>query len=99
MARGQKSEVGATRVAPNGYHYTKAENGEWRLTHHIVAEEKIGRRIRAHERVWFEDGDRQNLAPDNLLVTEGQGKEKKIAMIKDKIAQLELQLADLENDQ
>ena len=53
MPRGQKAEVGATRVAPNGYHYTKSDEYNWRLTHHIVMEAKLGRKLLPHYRVLF----------------------------------------------
>jgi hypothetical protein len=50
--RGKTVEDGATRVAANGYHYTK-QNGKWRLTHHITAERKLGRPLKESERVHF----------------------------------------------
>jgi hypothetical protein len=64
--RGSKAEDGATRVAQNGYHYTKV-NGKWRLTHHIVAEAKLGRPIREDERVVF-IGSKTDLSPGNIKV-------------------------------
>lgn len=69
MVRGRESEIGDTRTAPNGYHYTKTEDG-WRLTHHILAEEALGRPLRENERVYFRDGDRTNLSKDNVQVRE-----------------------------
>ena len=96
MPRGQKAEVGATRVAPNGYHYTKSDEYNWRLTHHIVMEEKLGRKLLPHERVLFMDGDRSNIEEDNLEIRETKGvvNAKKIE-IRTKIAYLEAQLRDL----
>ena len=96
MPRGQKADIGSTRIAPNGYHYTKSDEYNWRLTHHIVVEEKLGRRLLAHERVSFIDNDRTNLSPDNLNVVETKGgtKSKKVE-IRTKIAYLEAQLRDL----
>ena len=67
MARGKESEAGATRVSPNGYHYTKTLDG-WRLTHHIVAEKMLGRPLAADERVKFRSKDKLNLSPDNVEV-------------------------------
>src|SRR6266542_1239969 len=67
MPRGHKSNVGDIRVARNGYHYTRVEIG-WRLTHHLLAEEKLGRNLASNERVLFDDGDRNNLDPTNLRV-------------------------------
>lgn len=96
MTRGQKAPPGTVRIAPNGYQYTKTEDGPWRLTHHLIAEQKLGRRLKAHERLKFIDGDRTNLDPDNLEVQEvSAGRHKKIAEIQEKIARLERQLADL----
>lgn len=53
MARGSAAEVGATRTAPNGYHYTKTEDRGWMLTHHLTAEKMLGRRLRDNESVRF----------------------------------------------
>jgi len=89
MARGQNVEVGATRVSQNGYHYTKVEKMPdtdkpgWRLTHHIIAEQKLGRPLRQDERVSFK-GKKSDLSPENILVTEkGQGSQRR------RLAQLE----------
>jgi hypothetical protein len=42
MPRGQASPVGATRVADNGYHYTKTEERGWVLTHWLTVESARG---------------------------------------------------------
>lgn len=66
--RGQKSKQGDTRVAPNGYHYTRTKEG-WQLTHRLVAARKLGRDLESDERVRFVDGDRSNYSdPSNLEV-------------------------------
>ena len=67
MTRGQKAHVGDTRTAPNGYHYTRTEEG-WETTHRIVLQEKLGRPVSTTERVRFLDGDRTNLDSENLEV-------------------------------
>jgi hypothetical protein len=54
-------------VAKNNYHYTRTEE-KWRLTHHLIAEEKLGRPLHEDERVVFRDRDRTNLNPDNIEV-------------------------------
>jgi hypothetical protein len=59
---------GATYTSDNGYEYTKVE-GKWRLTHHLIAEKKYGRPIKKGERVRFKDGNRTNLDPDNIEIT------------------------------
>lgn len=67
MPRGKMSPVGATRVADNGYQYIRTSKA-WRLHHHVIAEEKIGRPLQANERVEFIDRDRKNLDPENITV-------------------------------
>lgn len=66
MARGRPANVGDTMINANGYHNTRTEDG-WRLTHQIVAEKKLGRRLR-DEIVKFADGDKTNLDPSNIQV-------------------------------
>ncbi len=96
MTRGRKSDVGDTRVAPNGYHYTKTDRG-WEATHRIIAARKLGRRLSEREWVQFRDGDRTNLTEENLEVFEiGQkSKEKRIAELEAKIQDLQHQLQEL----
>jgi hypothetical protein len=63
-------------------------------------EEKLGRDLMAHERVFFVDGIRSNLDPDNLLIREiVGGKKKKIAELTAKISHLQAQLAHLLEDE
>lgn len=91
--RGSKAEVGATRVSANGYHYTKVErDGKefWMLTHHIVAETKLGRPIREDERVVF-IGSKRDLSPSNVKVVEkGKGSQRR------RLAQIEARIKELE---
>jgi hypothetical protein len=91
MARGKAVADGATRVSQNGYHYTKT-GGKWRLTHHIVAEQILGRPLREDERVSFKDPkQRLNLEPSNIVISEkGQGS------IRRRKAQLEVRIAELQ---
>jgi len=82
---GTKQPDGAKRVAANGYHYIK-EGGKWRLQHHVVAEEALGRPINKGERVVFKDGDRHNLTPDNIEVKETKGgKNGRITYLRERI--------------
>lgn len=69
MARGKGSAVGDTNVSANGYHYTKTIKG-WRLTHHIIAEQKFGVKLNGEYTARFADGDRTNLSPDNIEIME-----------------------------
>ena len=42
MPRGSTAQVGDTRIAKNGYHYTKTEDRNWVLTHWLTAEAARG---------------------------------------------------------
>jgi hypothetical protein len=97
--RGEKSEVGATRVSANGYHYTKLESG-WELTHRIVvAEQILGRPLQDDERVRFADGDRTNLDPKNLEVyrVRQTSRERRRAQLLARRQEIDAELADLDN--
>jgi hypothetical protein len=67
VTRGKPSQIGDIRQAQNGYWYTKTDEGQ-RLTHHIVAETKLGRKLLPTERAIFVDRDRNNLDPKNIHV-------------------------------
>jgi septal ring factor EnvC (AmiA/AmiB activator) len=112
MPKGQTAEVGTTMVNQNGYHHTKTEEG-WRLTHHIVAELKLGRALEPNEMVRFQDSDRTNLDPSNIMILRRKinpkrntrnSIERQLARIEaeinhltDKRRELEIQLASLAN--
>jgi hypothetical protein len=69
MPRGKAANVGDTRTAANGYHYTKTVEG-WRLTHHIKMEEHLGRPLKENERVEFIDSSKKmDFSAKNLRVT------------------------------
>lgn len=88
MSRGKAATDGDTNTSPNGYHYTRVA-GKWRLTHHLIAEKKLGRPIGADELVCFHDGDRTNLSPDNIcLKTRKTSLAGKIAALDAKIMEL-----------
>lgn len=97
MPRGTKSQIGDTRVQPNGYHNTRTENG-WRLTHRILVEKSLDRPLREGERVRFIDGDRTNLNPENLEVYQAleASKAKRRATLEARIDDLQAQLEELE---
>jgi hypothetical protein len=86
-------------ISQNGYHYTKvADSGpkQWRLTHHIIAEEKLLKRaLLPDERVVFVDKkNKLDLRVDNIKVEKrGNGsKAKRIAQLEARIAELQGQL-------
>lgn len=52
----------------NGYSTIK-KDGQWRYTHHVIAEEEVLHRpLMRNEMVFFKDNDRTNLDPSNLMV-------------------------------
>lgn len=67
----QRRQAGDVVVAANGYSYTyvPGDNDKPKrvLTHWLVAEKKYGRPPNAEEQVRFEDGNRKNLHPDNIV--------------------------------
>lgn len=96
MARGKAAKEGDERVAPNGYHYTRTSS-KWRLTHHIIAEQILGRPLRDDERVSFKDKDRKNLSKDNIVISvQGSGSvARRRAQLQARIAELQAELASL----
>lgn len=91
MPRGKASKDGTTNVSANGYHYTK-QNGRFRLTHHILAEEKLGRPINTEvEVIRFKDRDKTNLSPDNIEVIP-KGK----ASVRARLARVNAMIAEYE---
>lgn len=97
--RGRKSKVGDTRVSANGYHYTRTAVG-WELTHRLLAAKELGRPLGPDDRVAFKDGNRTNVTPENLAITE-VGKtslEKKRARLEARIEELQHQLDELNSE-
>lgn len=99
MARGTIATVGATNVSDNGYHYTKTEDG-WRLTHHLIAEEKYGVKINGEYTVRFVDGDRTNLDPSNImLLAKGKSSlKRRRAILEARLADIKEELKDIEKE-
>ncbi len=90
MPRGKAAQDGDTNVSANGYHYTRAK-GKFRLTHHLIAEERLGRPIdTSREVVRFKDKDKTNLSPDNVEVIP-----KGTTSIRARLARVEAQIAEL----
>lgn len=99
VSRGYASQIGDTRVSPNGYQYTRTKNG-WELTHKLIVERTLGRKLEKNERIRFKDKNRENLHPSNLVVTITTQKSKasRKARIEAKIADLQAELAEMERD-
>lgn len=96
MARGRNAKDGDTRIAKNGYHYTKVD-GRWRLTHHLVAEKTLGRALVQGERVTFKDNDRTNFKPNNIKVTQtgGSSLSRRAAQLEARIQELQAELDEI----
>lgn len=67
MSRGEVSEVGTQKKTQNGYTTVKTEDG-WKYLHIIQAEAHLGRELEPGERVYFKDGNKDNLSNANLEV-------------------------------
>jgi hypothetical protein len=107
MGRGKTAQDGATRVAKNGYHYTKmsshprASNG-WILTHWLTAEKKLGRPLKDNEMVQFVDSkyksDPENLAGVRIVVKKTASLRRRKAVIEDRIRELQAELTQIEKE-
>lgn len=95
MGKGKAAEDGAERVAQNGYHYVKVD-GKWRLKHHIVAEEMLGRPLRHNERVHFV-GKKTDFSAANIkVVLKGTSSStRRLAVVEARIDELQAEKADL----
>lgn len=97
--RGRAANNGATMVAQNGYHYTKVD-GKWKLTHHIIAEERLlGRPLNPDERVVFVNG-RTNLNTDNIRVVKKgrQSLKKRLAQLEARRDELDAQIGAIKSE-
>src|SRR3954447_24163559 len=93
MPRGRPAEDGTERKSPNGYWYVRVD-GEWRLKHHLVAEEMLGRPIDTErDMVRFKTGNKDDLSPENIEVIpkNKQGARKRLAMLDARIKELQAQ--------
>ena len=98
MVRGRPAKVGDERVSANGYWYVRTKD-EWRLKHHIIAEQSLGRKLKENERVSFKDGDRNNLDPSNLKVAKQRNRKKeRVQQLRAKIRVLQDELKELEQE-
>ena len=103
MTRGQAVEIGATRIAKNGYHYTKVEDEKgkphWKLTHWIVAEQMLGRPLRPDDKVTF-IGSKSDLSPSNIKIKKKAlpPLDRRINTLKDRIADLQDELEGLQEE-
>jgi hypothetical protein len=97
MARGKASTLGDEFTNQNGYTYRKTIDG-WRPVHQLIAEEKLGRRLKPEERAVFKDGDRHNLDPSNIEVVTKYSKQSlqaKLTRIEEQIRELNEQAREL----
>lgn len=99
--RGRRSNEGDTRVAPNGYHYTYTE-GTWQLTHRVVMERKLGRKLADNERVVFKEGasrfaDYNDPTKLEVRIKKEGSKAKRRAYLEARIEELQAELASLDH--
>lgn len=102
MPRGKESQIGDTRVSPNGYHYTRTESG-WRLTHHLVAERILGRPLEPDERVQFKDSKKRldvaNMEKNIDIILKGKSSlRRRKAQLEARIAELQAELEYVNNE-
>lgn len=81
---------GEEYCAKNGYWYRKVD-GKWKLIHHIVAEENLGRPLLPNEGVYFDDGDRNNLDSKNIKIRiKGKSSVRsRLAVVQERIRELQ----------
>jgi hypothetical protein len=97
MARGRQAKEGDTNVSANGYHYTRTKEA-WVLTHRLLAEQALGRSLASDEYASFDNGDRTDLAPGNIVVKKRRGKStaQRRARLESRIADLQAELEELD---
>lgn len=99
MPRGKTAAVGDTRVAQNGYHYTKTEDRGWVLTHWLTAEKKLGRLLRDDEMVQFVDPkfkkDPYNIAGVKVIKKRTSSLRRRKALIEERIRELQSELKNI----
>lgn len=90
-------EPGSERLM-NGYLAIKLDDGSWQYKHRILAEKKLGRPLSGNERVFFKDGDKTNLDPDNLEIRwQSPARQyKKRAHLRREILKTQAKLTDLQ---
>lgn len=99
MSRGNQKEVGSRFTNANGYTYEKTEDRRWVAVHLLIAEQFLGRKLHVEERVFFVDGDRKNLNPENIrvkVVYDKKTAQGKLVIVQAKIDDLKDQLSELE---
>jgi hypothetical protein len=89
VSRGRSKPIGTEHTSANGYLYRKTEYG-WVLVHRLIAEEKIGRRLLPNEYATFNDGNRTNFDPSNIVIKlRGRTSiRRRLASIEDQIREL-----------
>lgn len=65
MPRGQRAEIGDTKVNRNGYEYTKTQDG-WIGSHVLLMEKHLGRKLLPGEYVAFLNGHKPPVTLDMI---------------------------------
>lgn len=107
MVRGQTAEIGDTRIADNGYHYTKVDPEEhpeapngWILTHWLTVEKTLGRHVNPEiEQVRFVDKkakrDPYGAAGIQIIQKKKSSIRHRKAVVERKIDELQAELVEL----
>jgi hypothetical protein len=99
MVKGRKVDIGTITVTDDGYSVIKTEGG-WELVHRLVASEKLGRKLHPSERVYFVDGDRANLDPENIAIAKKgvSDKVRRYQKLRERMDDLIVEMEDLLKD-
>lgn len=98
MGRGKTAEVGDTRIAKNGYHYTKIEDG-WKLTHHLTAAKVLGRPVAANETVKILDKTKPyDVDQVQVIIKKTVTLRRRKAIIESKMEELRIELEQINEE-
>lgn len=97
--RGKAAPIGATRIAPNGYHYTKT-GVSWILTARLKMIEHLGRPLADDEQVIYIDKDKLNLDISNLQIRKiiKGSPEKRLAQLEARRDEINAQIAEIQEE-
>ncbi len=100
IPRGQKAKVGDKTVNKLGYEYVRTKTG-WKGSHVLVMEKHLGRELLPGEYVTFKNGHKPPITFDMLELRKRGDKKSpraRIAVIEDRIRELEAELEYLQQE-
>jgi hypothetical protein len=92
--RGNESPVGTEVITQNGYVNVKTEDG-WKYKHHILAEKKLGRPLKANERVIIVDGKRDDPRLDDIKVVTKKSNKSQLPALKKRVVKLQAEVTEM----